>query len=115
MQKGSAVSSNGGGAKTQVLAPHGIDLQFVTWLLALIALTGGSVLWLRHDHVNILKDFSWQVPLIGYSPALAALIAIALWRGHGALALRRSLFNWRVSPHWYALVVGFPLLLMLAA
>jgi membrane protease YdiL (CAAX protease family) len=109
------VSSNGGGAKTQVLAPRGSDPQFATWLLALIALTGGSVLWLRHDHVNILKDFAWQVPLIGYSPLLAALIAIALWRGHGALALRRSLFKWRVSPHWYALVVGFPLLLMLAA
>jgi len=69
------------GAETKERAPHGIDPQFVAWLLAVIGLTGGSVLWLHHDHVNILKNFAWQVPLIGYSPLLAALIAIALWRG----------------------------------
>jgi membrane protease YdiL (CAAX protease family) len=109
------VSSHGEYAETRALAPHGVDPQFAAWLLAVIALTGGSVLWLRHDHVNILKDFAWQVPLIGYSPLLAALIAIALWRGRGALALRTSLLKWRVGVHWYALVVGFPLLLMLVA
>ena len=68
-------------------APHGIDPQFGAWLLALITLSGGGVLWLRHDHVNILKDFAWQVPLISYSPLLAALIAIVLWRGRGTAGL----------------------------
>ncbi len=115
MREGSAVRRAGAGAGTMERAPQGIDPQFAAWLLALIALTGGSVLWLRHDHVNILKDFAWQVPLISYSPLLAALIAIALWRGRGAVALRTSLFKWRVGVHWYVLVVGFPLLLMLVA
>jgi membrane protease YdiL (CAAX protease family) len=115
MRKGSAISSNGEGTEIKDRAPHGIDAQFTAWLLAVIALTGGSVLWLRHDHVNILKDFAWQVPLIGYSPLLAALFAITLWRGRGALALRTSLFKWRVRIRWYALVVGFPLLLILVA
>jgi uncharacterized protein len=101
--------------ETKERALHGIDPQFAAWLLAVIALTGGAVLWLRHDHVNILKDFAWQVPLIGYSPLLAALIAIALWRGRGAVALGASLLRWRVGVRWYALVIAFPLLLMLVA
>jgi uncharacterized protein len=112
---GESLSRDGKGAEAKEPAPHGIDPQFAAWLLALIALTGGSVLWLRHDHVNILEDFAWQVPLIGYSPLLAALIAIALWRGRGALALRTSLFKWRVGIHWYVLVIAFPFLLMLVA
>ena len=99
---------HGNGAVSKEPTPHGIDLQFATWLLALIALTGASVLWLRHDQVNILEEFAWQVPLIGYSPLLAALIAIALWRGRGGPALRTSLLHWRVGVHWYVLVVGFP-------
>ncbi len=106
---------HGNGAVSKEPTPHGIDPQFATWLLALIALTGASVLWLRHDQVNILEEFAWQVPLIGYSPLLAALIAIALWRGRGGPALRTSLLHWRVGVHWYVLVVGFPLLLMLVA
>jgi uncharacterized protein len=96
-------------------APRRIDPQFAAWLLAVITLTGGSVLWLRHDHVNILKEFAWQVALIAYSPLLAALIAIALWRGRGAAALLASLLRWRVGLHWYVLVLAFPFLLMLAA
>jgi CAAX protease family protein len=109
------MSGDGKGAEAKERGPHGIDPQFATWLLAVIGLTGGSVLWLRHDHVNILREFAWPVPLIGYSPLLAALFAIALWRGRGALALRTSLLKWRVGIHWYALVVGFPLLLLLVA
>jgi membrane protease YdiL (CAAX protease family) len=100
---------------TKEPAPHGIDPQFAAWLLAVIALAGGSVLWLHHDHVNIVKDFVWQAALIGYSPLLAALIAIALWRGRGATALGVSLLRWRVGVHWYVLVIAFPLLLMLVA
>ena len=109
------MSGVGGGAETleRLRAPRGLDPQFTAWVLALIALTGGGVLWLRHDHVNILRDFAWQVPLISYSPLLAALIAIALWRGRGAGALRTSLFKWQVGLHWYALAVGFPFLLLL--
>jgi len=109
------MSTNGEDAETKDRAPHGKDAQFATWLLAVIALTGGSVLWLRYDHVNIFKDFAWQVPVIGYSPLLAALFAIALWRGHGAATLRASLLRWRVGIRWYVLVVAFPLLLMLVA
>jgi membrane protease YdiL (CAAX protease family) len=96
-------------------APASIDPQFATWLLTIVVLTGGSVLWLRYDHVNILKEFAWQVLPIGYSPLLAALFAIAVWHGRGALALRTSLFKWRVDIRWYVLVIGFPLLLMLVA
>jgi CAAX protease family protein len=109
------MSSNGEGAETKDRAPHGIDPQFTAWLLAVIVLTGGSVLSLRCDHVNILKDFAWQVPVIGYSPLLGALFAIALWRGRGAATLRASLLRWRVGIRWYVLVVAFPLLLMLVA
>jgi membrane protease YdiL (CAAX protease family) len=89
--------------------------QFAVWLLALIVLTAGGVLWLRHDHVNLLRDFAWQAALIGYSPLLAALIAIALWRGRGAAMLGTSILRWRVGIGWYALVIAFPLLLMLVA
>jgi membrane protease YdiL (CAAX protease family) len=101
--------------ETTQRAPHGVDPQFAAWLLGVIVLTGGSILWLRHDHVNLLKDFAWQAALIGYSPLLAALTAIALWRGRGAAALGASLLRWRISVHWYVLVIAFPLLLMLAA
>ncbi len=96
-------------------AARGIDPQFAAWLLALIVLTCGSVLWLRHDQVDLFKDFAWQVPVIGYSPLLAALMAIALWRGRGAAVMGASLRRWRVGLHWYALVIAFPIFLMLAA
>jgi membrane protease YdiL (CAAX protease family) len=112
---GESLGGDGKGIESKKRTPRGIDPQFATWLLAVIALTGGSVLWLRHDHVNILENFAWQVPLISYSPLLAALIAIALWRGRGGVALRTSLLKWRVGVHWYVLVVAFPLLLLLAA
>jgi uncharacterized protein len=113
--KGADTQGRRNGAKMKERAPHGMDPQFAAWLLTVIALTGGSVLWLRHDHVNILKDFAWQVPFIGYSPLVAALIAIALWHGRGAVALRASLRRWRVGVHWYLLVIAFPLLLILVA
>jgi membrane protease YdiL (CAAX protease family) len=101
--------------KNNERAASGSDRQFAAWLLALIVLTGGSVLWLRHDHVDIFNDFAWQVPVIGYSPLLAALMAIAWWRGRGAAVLRASLLRWRIGLHWYVLVIAFPMLLMLAA
>lgn len=101
--------------ETSERATHRLDPQFLVWLLGLIALTGGGVLWLRHDNVNIFEGFAWQELLIGYSPLLSALIVIALWRGRGAAALGASLRKWRIGVHWYLLAIVFPFVLMLVA
>lgn len=101
--------------ETKQRVTQGIDPQFVGWLLLMIALTGSSILWLRHNHVNLFSDFAWPALLIGYSPLLSSLIVIVVSRGRGAAALWASLFKWRVGVLWYVLVLAFPLLLMLVA
>lgn len=89
--------------------------QFLVWFAVLIVITGGCVIWLRHDHVNIFEGFAWQERPIGYSPLLAALVTIVLWRGQRARQLGASLIHWRVGARWYLLVIVFPLLLLLAS
>lgn len=89
--------------------------QVLVWFAVLIVITGGCVIWLRHDHVNIFEGFAWQEIPIGYSPLLAALVTIVLWRGERARQLGASLINWRIGAHWYVLVIAFPLFLMFAS
>jgi hypothetical protein len=86
--------------------------QFLVWFAVLIFITASCVIWLRHDHVNVFEGFAWQERPIGYSPLLAALVTIVLWRGDRARQLGASLCNWRVGAHWYILVIAFPLLLI---
>lgn len=89
--------------------------QVLVWFAVLVVITGGCVIWLRHDQVNIFEGFAWQEIPIGYSPLLAALVTIVLWRGERARQLGASLFNWRIGAHWYVLVIAFPLFLIFAS
>jgi membrane protease YdiL (CAAX protease family) len=89
--------------------------QFLMWFAVLVLITVGCIVWLRHDHVNVFERRAWQEIPIGYSPLLAALATILMCHGARGRELTRSLTTWRVSAYWYALVIVFPLLLMLAS
>lgn len=89
--------------------------QFLMWFAILAIITAGCVVSLRHDHVNVFEGRSWQEIPIGYSPLLAALVTMSMWRGARAREFKASLTTWRVGAHWYVLVIVFPLLLLLAS
>ena len=60
---------------------------------------------------------SLLLPLLAlFGPAVAALAVAGVTEGRaGVRALVGRLFRWRVHPAWYAVAVGLPLLLTLAA
>jgi membrane protease YdiL (CAAX protease family) len=73
------------------------------------ALTWGVGALLRGEPTGLL---STNGMFIG-APALAALLVIAATSGRaGFRDLRSRLLRWRVSPRWYAVVLGVPLLIV---
>lgn len=83
------------------------------WALVLLGLTASCALWLNLSGGSY-RDFSPAILLIGYSPALVAIL-VALLGGGGARALLRQLLHWRAGLGWYAIALLGPFALALAA
>lgn len=85
------------------------------WLAVLAALTIGGAVWVAASGASY-QDFSVAILVIGYAPALAALVAVSVQRGIGGLRTLLGQFSrWRVKPGWYAVAVLAPLVFVLAA
>lgn len=85
------------------------------WLVILAALTTVGVVWLRATGLGP-GDFSPAILVIGYSPALAALIAYVVVDGRAGLAqMGAQLARWRVGIRWYIAVLVAPLVLLVIA
>jgi uncharacterized protein len=55
-------------------------------------------------------------PILPYGPMIAAFIILALTKGKaGVKALLRSMVQWRAGLNWYAVALGLPAVLYLAA
>jgi uncharacterized protein len=83
------------------------------WAGILFGLTGTSAVLMTITGVDPTTTFSPAILLAAYAPGLAA-IAVASARG-SLRQLFRPMLVWRINIGWYALVLGAPMIMVLAA
>jgi len=94
---------------TSVVKRHPIITFFV------LAYTFSWLPWVLGTLVPASRPFVLY-PFLGSGPLLAALVVIPITQGRAGLrAWAARLLKWRVGWHWYALAIGIPLAVGLAA
>ena len=83
------------------------------WAVLLLGVTAGCALWLNLSGGNY-QDFSPAILIIGYAPALLAILVALFWAG-GVRELLGQLLRWRTGAQWYAIALLGPFALTLAA
>jgi len=90
-----------------------LGFAVVYWLVVVLSRNGALGFSMEHEgfgRASLPGNIVWLV-FSNFGPALAAVIALALCRGRGALAeLGRSLVRWRVPP-WLYVAAWFNLVL----
>lgn len=87
----------------------------VVWAILVACLTIIGAMWLDAEHLEY-EDFSPAILLIGYTPGLAAIIAVAVVSGAGSLrTLLRQFRHWRAGAGWYAMAAFAPVAVVLLA
>ncbi len=93
-------------------SPHSIR-EVVAWTILVACLTIVGAIWLDLRHLDY-EDFSPAILLIGYSPALAAIVtAVALSGRRGLRSLLNQFGNWRAGAGWYAIAALAPVVVLL--
>jgi membrane protease YdiL (CAAX protease family) len=99
--------------------------QIAAWVILLFALTLLGALPLLIQGVNLkgISSSTRYLPLIltgmlvtSCSPTLAALVVTGLYPGAGGIrSVTHQVRKWRISFVWYAIALGGPIILVLAA